>query len=52
MGRSEVTHCPEGRWGDIEIANHYRKLDGLELLPIQKIKKHFSPIKIRRYGFL
>lgn len=36
MGRTEVTHCPEGRWGDVEIANHYRKLDGLELLPAQK----------------
>jgi len=27
-GRIEITHCPEGRWGDLEIANHYRELDG------------------------
>ncbi|HQU61468.1 MAG TPA: hypothetical protein PLU64_19805, partial [Saprospiraceae bacterium] len=31
-GRIEVTHCPEGRWGDIEIANHYRAMDGKELI--------------------
>ncbi|MCA9366771.1 hypothetical protein KC887_00700 [Candidatus Kaiserbacteria bacterium] len=30
MGRVEVTHCPEGRWGDAEIANYYRALDGKE----------------------
>lgn len=28
----ELTHCPNGFWGDIEIANHYRALDGLEPL--------------------
>lgn len=31
--RSEVTHCPLGRWGDLEIANEYRKMDGV--MPIQ-----------------
>lgn len=28
--RGEITHCPKGFWDDIEIANEYRKLDGLE----------------------
>lgn len=28
----EETHCPLGKWGDKEIANKYRLLDGLELL--------------------
>jgi len=27
-GRIEITHCPIGKWGDIEIANFYRELDG------------------------
>jgi hypothetical protein len=31
--RYELTHCPEGRWGDLAVANDYRKLDGLEPLP-------------------
>lgn len=31
-GRIEITHCPEGRWGDAEIANHYRAIDGKELI--------------------
>ena len=31
-GRVEVTHCPEGRWNDKHIANHYREMDGKELL--------------------
>lgn len=31
-GRVEVTHCPLGRWNDLEIANSYRKVDGLEPL--------------------
>lgn len=30
--RNEVTHCPLGKWNDLEIANEYRRLDGLELL--------------------
>ena len=30
--RNEITHCPEGRWNDKEIANHYRALDGLKPL--------------------
>ena len=28
--RVEVTHCPMGKWNDLEVANHYRKIDGLE----------------------
>ncbi len=24
----EVTHCPLGKWGDLEIVNHYRAIDG------------------------
>ena len=31
-GRYEVTHCPKGLWGDKDVANHYRELDGV--LPI------------------
>lgn len=27
--RNEITHCPRGRWGDLETANEYRKIDGL-----------------------
>jgi hypothetical protein len=27
-GRIEITHCPIGKWGDLEIANFYRELDG------------------------
>jgi hypothetical protein len=27
--RKEKTHCPVGRWGDKEIANYYRRLDGI-----------------------
>lgn len=35
-GRKEETHCPQGRWGDVEIANRYRKIDGLPLIqPIE-----------------
>lgn len=30
--RIEITHCPLGKWGDIETANEYRLLDGLPLL--------------------
>ena len=32
--RNEITHCPEGRWGeeDKEIANKYRELDRLDPL--------------------
>lgn len=30
--RSEITHCPLGKWNDKEIANLYRELDGKELL--------------------
>lgn len=30
--RNEITHCPMGKWNDKEIANEYRRLDGLELL--------------------
>ncbi len=28
-GRSEITHCPLGRWDDLEVANHYRQINGL-----------------------
>lgn len=30
--RNEVTHCPLGKWGDVEIANEYRRIDGKELI--------------------
>lgn len=30
--RYEVTHCPLGKWNDLQTANHYRKIDGLPLL--------------------
>ena len=30
--RYEITHCPLGKWNDLEIANHYREIDGLPLL--------------------
>jgi len=25
--RTEITHCPEGLWGDVEISNYYKLLD-------------------------
>lgn len=28
--RNEITHCPRGKWNDLETANEYRKIDGLE----------------------
>ena len=31
--RNEVTHCPVGFWGDVDVANIYREIDGLA--PIQ-----------------
>ena len=31
-GRTELTHCPRGKWGDKVLANIYRQLDGKELL--------------------
>lgn len=34
--RIEITHCPIGRWGDVEIANHYREIDGKPLIPVNK----------------
>jgi hypothetical protein len=30
--RNEITHCPLGKWDDKEIANEYRRLDGLQPL--------------------
>jgi len=30
--RNEITHCPKGFWNDIEIANEYRKIDGISPL--------------------
>lgn len=34
----EVTHCPLGKWGDVEIANFYRARDGVE--PLKQILDH------------
>lgn len=28
----EVTHRPLGKWGDLDVANHYRAIDGKPLL--------------------
>jgi Family of unknown function (DUF6171) len=33
-GRNEVTHCPNGFWNDIDTANFYRNIDGLDPLSI------------------
>lgn len=30
--RFEITHCPLGRWNDMELANVYREMDGLPKL--------------------
>jgi hypothetical protein len=30
--RNEITHCPIGKWNDKEIANEYRRMDGLQPL--------------------
>jgi len=30
--RQEITHCPKGKWNDLEVANQYRKIDGLSPL--------------------
>lgn len=30
--RTEITHCPLGKWNDKETANVYREMDGKELL--------------------
>lgn len=30
--RSEITHCPMGKWNDKETANFYREIDGKDLL--------------------
>lgn len=30
--RYEITHCPRGKWNDLELTNRYRELDGLPLL--------------------
>ncbi|MCB0581403.1 MAG: hypothetical protein KDD10_19090 [Phaeodactylibacter sp.] len=42
-GRVEITHCPEGRWGDLEIANHYRELDGKP--PLEKTGRREAHFK-------
>lgn len=34
--RQEVTHCPEGKWNDLETANKYREIDGLNPLSNNK----------------
>ena len=31
----EITHCPLGKWGDLEIANYYRLADGKPLIDNQ-----------------
>lgn len=31
-GRTELTHCPRGKWGDKVLANIYRQMDGKQLL--------------------
>lgn len=31
-GQQEITHCPLGRWNDLEVANQYRKINGLSPL--------------------
>lgn len=30
--RSELTHCPLGKWDDKDVANHYRAMDKKQLL--------------------
>jgi hypothetical protein len=35
--RNEVTHCPIGKWNDLETTNQYRLIDGLE--PLTEHKK-------------
>jgi len=30
--RKELTHCPMGKWNDLDTANHYRLLDKLKPL--------------------
>lgn len=32
--RNEITHCPLGKWNDLETANTYRKLDGKEEITV------------------
>jgi hypothetical protein len=35
--RVEVTHCPLAKWGgvdELEIVNHYRRIDGKEILTL------------------
>jgi len=31
-GRNEITHCPLGKWGDVDTANMYRQMDGAATL--------------------
>lgn len=30
--RNEITHCPLGKWEDLNTANMYRQMDGKEFL--------------------
>lgn len=30
--RTELTHCPQGKWDDKQVANIYREMDGKPLL--------------------
>ena len=42
--RTEKTHCPLGRWGDVDIANFYRQLDKLPLIQTPQILNDVSSI--------
>ncbi len=30
--RKEITHCPEGYWGDIDTANYYKELESKKII--------------------
>lgn len=32
--RNEETHCPLGKWNDLDIANAYRKIDGKQEITV------------------
>jgi hypothetical protein len=34
QNRNEITHCPLGKWGDLETTNTYLKLDGKQLITV------------------
>jgi len=33
--RYEVTHCPDGKWMDVDLANSYRQIDNKDLIIIE-----------------